>query len=289
MKNANIIKIADRIVSLDEHNIVNRLPYEETDGFYNVWKIDSGGVEYILKRVAQNEKDFYAQQKVDLSVFPKCFGTTSFYGKDYILLEFVNGKNLMKCNRKQLVKVLDAMIELQNAYFEGDEQIGQPFEEFVESANARRQHLEDDELVQAFDVFLKDYMSIARTLCHDDLLPFNVILSGERVVFIDWEHSGFLPYPTMLARFVAHTSEHGETPFFMAKEDVEFAIEYFYEHFVKLKGIDFETYRFSLECCLFFESIEWVYVYNKYGKERDAFFDYSFALAKDRAKSLLLK
>lgn len=44
----------------------------------------------------------------------------------------------------------------------------------------------------------------AKGLCHDDLLPFNVLVSEDRAVLIDWEFAGILPSPASFARLIAH-------------------------------------------------------------------------------------
>ena len=64
-----------------------------------------------------------------------------------------------------------------------------------------------DEPERAYEQYLQIYSDVPRTLCHDDLLPFNVLCAKERAVIIDWEYAGILPYPTSLARLIAHCEE----------------------------------------------------------------------------------
>lgn len=53
----------------------------------------------------------------------------------------------------------------------------------------------------------------------DDLLPFNVIVSDDRAVLIDWEYGGILPYPSSFARLIAHGEEAEDSLFHMTRED----------------------------------------------------------------------
>ena len=77
----------------------------------------------------------------------------------------------------------------------------------------RGNSLGDADLERAYERFLQIYGEIPRTLCHDDLLPSMCFCSGDRAVLIDWEYALILPYPTSLARLIAH-GEEDENAFF---------------------------------------------------------------------------
>ena len=147
----------------------------------------------------------------------------------------------------------------------------------MKGCQKRRAYLTEPDLRAWLDRFLALYPTLPRTLCHNDLLPFNLILGEGRVVFIDWETGGMLPYPCMLARLLVHGSEHGETPFYMTQEDKAFAVRYYYEHLLQDRGVPYADYRRALELFWFFELTEWVYVYRKYRKPPDALYDHYLA------------
>jgi thiamine kinase-like enzyme len=134
----------------------------------------------------------------------------------------------------------------------------------LDSRELRRQFLMNPLLEKTYDAFLAECTQIPATLCHDDLLPFNVIVSENRAVLIDWECNGILPYPTSLARLIAHGEEDETAFFYMTAEDKQFAIDYYYDKLVKNRLIPYNNYRKSLDLCLFYEYCEWVYVGNKY-------------------------
>lgn len=116
---------------------------------------------------------------------------------------------------------MDALIYLQNMYWEKRQLqgIGHGFEASLSGRQKRGKYLNDTELEQAYERFLRIYQEIPRTLCHDDLLPFNVICTKECAVLIDWEYAGILPYPTSLARLIAHGEEDESAFFFMTQKD----------------------------------------------------------------------
>lgn len=73
----------------------------------------------------------------------------------------------------------------------------------------------------------------------DDLLPFNVLVAPEGARLIDWEFGGILPYPTSLARLLAHGSEDDTQLFVMQESDRQFAIDYYYTHLISQHGISY--------------------------------------------------
>ena len=229
MKDGTLLSIAGRIRPLSPAARCHQMAYEEGGGLYSAWKITDGPEAYLLKAAGENELAVYRRLGNRLDALPRCFGTTTYRNRTYILLEFVEGRSLMRCERGDLVRVLDAMIALQDAFWGTGKRIGRSVSRTLPRLKKRRAYLKEPELRAAFDRFLALYPTLPRTLCHDDLLPFNLIVSDSRAVFIDWEEAGVLPYPAMLSRLLFHGSEHGETPFFMTAADKAFALEYYYE------------------------------------------------------------
>ncbi len=128
--------------------------------------------------------------------------------------------------------------------------------------------------------------SIPRTLCHDDLLPFNVLIAKGKAAIIDWEYAGILPYPTSLARLIAHGEEDGKAFFHMKQADKDYAIEYFFEHLLKDKGINYDDYLRTMDYFLLFEYCEWIMLGNKYNDTKSERFKAYLIKAKDLAKKL---
>lgn len=235
--------------------------YNQEDGEgYNVWRVDYPEQTYVLKKAKDQELENYRNWLSDpVPYAPKLFGEAD----GYLLLEYIPGNDLRHCDRKDLIAALDAMITMQEKFWTD------PSDVIPNDRMNRRNYLLDDRLVAGYDAYLRGFATMPRTLCHDDLLPFNVMINGNRAVFIDWEVAGILPYPTSLARLIAHGEEAADAFFYMKSEDKNFAISYFYEHFVSKKGITIEEFDRDLHLCLFYEYCEWVYVGNKY-KDTDS-------------------
>lgn len=288
MKEQTVLHIASRMHDLSEPINVSQIPYEECDGFYSVWKITDARGSYLLKRTAsETELAIYRKLRNRIDALPAYYGATEYRGKPYLLTEFVEGHNLMHATRDDLAHVLDAVIRMQDMFWGSNQRVGEPFSAAFKSCLNRKTYLKETVLIDAFTRLEAMYKTLPRTLCHNDFLPFNVIVGPERTAFIDWEYGGILPYPVMLARILAHTSEHGETPFFMTQEDREFAIETYYDCLIREKGISRADYLAALNAFLFYESLEWVYVYRKYNKPPDALYDFALRQSHIFAEKVL--
>ncbi|MBR0436732.1 MAG: aminoglycoside phosphotransferase family protein [Clostridia bacterium] len=287
MKEETVLQIASRMHDFSDPVDVSQIPYEECDGFYSVWKITDARGSYLLKRTAsETELAIYRKLRNRIDALPTFYGATEYRGNPYLLLEFVEGHNLMQATRDDLRRVLDAIIRMQDMFWESRQRIGEPFSAALQSCLNRKVYLKETVLIDAFTRFEAMYRTLPRTLCHNDFLPFNVIVGTERTAFIDWEYGGILPYPAMLARLLAHASEHGETPFFMTQQDRDFAIETYYDRLIHKKGISRADYLAAMNAFLFYESLEWVYVYRKYNKPPDALYDFALRQSHDIAEKL---
>lgn len=254
----------------DSPRSISQMQNDEDGDLYSVWRLDYPDKSYILKQAKGNECAIYQQYFMHPAVYaPEIHGITHFENKDYLLMEYISGHDLKKCNREDLIRVLDSLIHMQKDFWQAPD----PLDSFAHSLNRRnnrRAFLPELRLVRAYDAYLEAYQSMPRCLCHDDLLPFNVILSQDRAVLIDWEVGGILPYPTSLARLIAHGEEKEDAFFYMKESDRAYAMDYYYQHFVEQLGISRADFNRSMALCLFYEYCEWVYVGNKYGDTQNA-------------------
>ena len=280
-------KIIERIdaVSISPDATISQLKREEDDSFYQVWRIDTDNTSYILKQAKENEAEIYQSILAPLKDgIPTLYQTITIEDKIYLLMEYIEGKNLCKCNRAKLTSALDALISLQKETWETS---SCGFDNSLKHRQNRSKHLNDQILENAYDRFLKVYQSVPCALCHDDLLPFNVIASEQRAVLIDWEVGGILPYPTSFARLIAHSEENADALFYMTDADKNFSIDYYYDNLLKGKGISYAQWRDTLEFFLFYEYCEWVYVGNKYNATDGEYYKKYLPIAKKQAKKLL--
>ena len=267
-----ISKVIKRILNKNLNFTVERFPFEDSKGSYkNVYKIITNRNIYVLKKAKSYELEAYRflQNKVDS--IPYYFGTTKYYGNDYLLIEYVSGYNAMKMDRSMLVKIIDQIVKVQKATWQSSNSFGVSLETAIERKYNRMKYL-PDELQETYKKFISCYKKTPVAFSHEDLLPFNVLVNNDRVCFIDLEECGLLPYPTMLARLIAFTEEKDDALFYLSKEDYEYGIGYYYNAFVKEYGINEEQYLYTMNLFIFNELIEWIFVYNKEKYQHNSFY-----------------
>lgn len=269
-------------------NRIERFPHEEDDGTYNVWKIDTCESSIVLKEAKGCELDIYQTFFSEKCAYaPKLLGTAWVEEKNYLLMEYVPGENLRHCTREKLTNTLDSLIAMQRAWWQHlAPEHGYHFAQSLSGREKRSHYLKDVQLEKAYSAYLKEYHSVPQTLCHDDLLPFNVLFDGKHAVFIDWEAGGILPYLTSLARLIAHGEESEDAFFYMKEVDKQYAVQYYFDHFIAETGIAYETYLTTMRLFLFYEYCEWVYVGNKYNNTTMPRFQSYFQKAKRLAAEL---
>lgn len=255
-----------KIINIDSNEITNieQLTSLEDGSFYEVWKLVINNQDYILKKAKNREIEIYNTFFKEFSIaVPKIYNTYEFNDEKYILMEYVEGYELFKCTKEDLIKSVDALINIQSHYWDTNIDCGYSFNESLKSRINRGKYLNDSDLEKHYKIFLDIYSNIPKTLCHDDLLPFNVMIRNNKAIIIDWEHAGILPYLTSFARLIAHGGENDE--FFYIKEcDKEFIITYYYDNFVKDKKISYNDYLYQLKYFLLYEYCEWIMLKNKY-------------------------
>jgi hypothetical protein len=260
---------------------------EEDGTAYNVWGVQFPDSIRVLKIAKGSEAEIYAHILGPKQPFAPCIYAAGIAdGTQYLLMEYIPGENLMHCTREKLIFALDALSEMQSEFWQNTahSQIGLSFEDSISRRENRIKYLNDPELEQIYREFLREYRSVPRTLCHDDLLPFNVIIRKNRAVFIDWEVAGILPYPVSLARLIAHGEEGDGAFFFMTEEDKVFALDYYYQNLISQKGISREVYDRTMALFLFYELCEWIYLGNRYEDTDSVRFKCYLKKAKAMAK-----
>ncbi len=274
---------------MGEANSVEQFRNAEDGSPYDVWRVACSGAEFVLKKAKGKEKAVYrAFFPRATSGVPRCFGSVFAAGNDYLLLSSERGDELLRLGRDAVRAAVDALADIQNVFW-GDtlrSADGITFEKAYGSCVKRGKYLCDSELEKCYARYLELYRCVPRTLCHGDLLPFNVLYDGERAVIVDWEEAGILPYPVSFARFIAHCFEGENEFFYMTDADKEYAKWYYYERFAKEKGIDEREYRRTLEYFIFYEYCEWIMLGNKYEDSDKSRFKKYFALAKALAEKL---
>ncbi|MBQ5342934.1 MAG: phosphotransferase [Oscillospiraceae bacterium] len=262
---------------------------EEDGNEYEVWLVDTGNNRYVLKKAKGLETECYTGFfREGKSYAPAFLGSAEYEGDKFILLEYCQGETLRLSDPEMLMKAVDALSAMQNDYWQRDDLSGcaVTMERAMRSVEGRGRYLGSEILEQAYALFMDVYKKVPRTLCHEDLLPINVLV-GDRAVLIDWEYGGILPYLSSFSRLIAHGRDDENAYFYMKKEDREKAVSYFYEKMVSNHGISREEYLRDLEHFLFYEYCEWVMLGNRYGSTDDERYGYYLKKAEETAAKLL--
>lgn len=288
MDNQKIRSLLEQMGYFQTPVSITQFVNEEDGEPYQAWLIQMQDKACVLKEAKGFELDTYRRFFRNPTTYvPQLLGTAHADGADFLLMEYISGENLRHCDRERLVKVLDSLITMQREHWgQAASDSGYHYAHTLTGRYNRGKYLQDSQLEAAYAAFLQEYQLLPKSLCHDDLLPFNVIQSGDRTVFIDWECGGILPYPVSLARFIAHGEEDPDAFFYMKEEDKVFAIEYYYQNLIAGKGIAYSEYLHSMALFLFYEYCEWIYVGNKYNDTSMPRFRSYFQKAKALASKL---
>ena len=288
MKQEQIPAILERMGVNQPVSNLRRFQSEEDGESYNVWYMEIHGTPVVLKEAKGCETDTYQTFFTGECLYaPRLLATALKGEKEYLLMPYIPGRSLRRCGREGLIRVLDSLIAMQNSWWGCPApEKGFHYMESLTGRKKRRNYLGDTTLEAAYDAFLQEYQRVPRTLCHDDLLPFNVIDTGDKAVFIDWEYGGILPYPTSLARFLAHCEEAEDAFFYMTEADKAFALDYYYQHLIWEKGIAYGEYRNTFRLFLFYEYCEWVYLGIRFNNTSTPRFRRYHAKAKQLAQEM---
>ena len=233
---------------------------EEDGSPYDVWKIETDNITAVLKKTSPEERTtceaFFSDGGCGT---PAIYGFTERGGETYMLMEFFDGETMSQSTREKLILTLDALIQTQAKFWSNTDlaDVGWTFEKRHTARQKRLAYMED--LSDAYKAYLEADKTVPRTLCNDDLLPFNVLVNSDRAVIIDWEFAGILPYPCALARLLAFGEENTDFMFQMTMEDKEFAVQYYYDNLIRNKDISWEEYIRTMKLFFFKEYGEWVY------------------------------
>lgn len=250
---------------------------EEDGKPYQVWKLQTDRGELVLKQTNSMEQAVYETFFREDGPAPKVMAFGTYENELYMLMEYASGSSMSRCTRDRLIRTLDILIDSQRRWWGNGScaEVGYGFSQCWPNRCKRLEYLGD--LKPAYQAYLDAFERIPRTLCNDDMLPFNVLADERRAVILDWEYGGILPYPCALARFLAFGEEEGDL-FRMSEEDRQFALDYYYEHLIRDKDITRKEFDRTMDLFFLKEYAEWVYCaalsgdyemeyYKKYSKQ----------------------
>ena len=95
---------------------------EEDGAEYAVWLVDCGTEKAVLKRAKECEIEAYRCYFSEKKPYvPEFFGDCEYGGDRYFLTGYCPGETLSRCTREKLVPALDALIAMQDEFWERGE------------------------------------------------------------------------------------------------------------------------------------------------------------------------
>lgn len=266
---------------------------EGVDRVYDVYKIVLDNETYILKKSDDYEIYVYENflQNMNLPV-PKFEGWTCIDGIKWILIEFIDGKDLRAFNKEMAYGCANSLTNIFNTYWQENDfeknKLDNRFERYWTRINKRAKCLlEEPKISSAYRIFLDRQLECPRTLCNGDFLQCNAIDSGRNIVLIDWAFAGIMPYSLDIARLISHGSErYFPFPFYMTDEYRKTFLKNVYDK--SLIKFDYKQFVYDVILSCLNECIEFIECELKdKSLERDDGFDYYYNNAKILADIIL--
>ncbi len=276
----------NRLVTTEElkdlHLVLKRLEVEtvkeicrfvdtKLDKIYDVYLIKMRDGTRILKQLGERRFD---KSKYDTYftgkgfAVPKILDTVSVDGKDYVLMELVEGLDARNCKETDARKVGVELGKIQSYYLTdgGHTETAEYYwnrylEKYYEKLKGIFTDIDD-----VWEKTKQRFYEAPQTLVHDDLLPINVLIEEDQPWIIDWEIAGIYPYFLDLARF-AYVFCSIEDQFFVSNASAKAFIDAYYEEMKKNPSftIDKKQFLYDVAISAFYQYI----MFQDYDKSLD--------------------
>ncbi len=262
---------------------------------YNVYKITTGGSSYVLKKSDEAEIAIYEHFLEGQGLpAPAYFGSAKWGGKQWILIEYVEGMDLREYTWDMAVACAQSISRIANRYWQENEEEfvtkkqDDRFARYWARIQKRAQCLQEEPgLKAAYDCFLQRQLTCPRTLSNGDFLQFNAIYQDKKVTLIDWAFGGIMPYSLDIARMIAHgTLDRHTFPFYMTREQKELFVNSTYQLLEHKPA--YERYLADIRLAVLNEYVEFIESdLLDSSQARDQIFDYYYFHAKLLAEEIL--
>lgn len=258
-------------MSVQKQEEVLRFIDRELDKVYDVYFIKTQNGTRILKLLEERRFDkskyntYFAGKGFAV---PEIYENVSVDGKDYVLMQFVEGIDARNCNPVDAAKVGQELGKIQSFYLTGGghtETAEYYWNRYLEKYYEKLKLFLDD-IDDVWEKAKRRFFEAPQTLIHDDLLPINVLIGEDKPWIIDWEIAGIYPYFLDLARF-AYVFCSIDNQFFLSKESADTFVDAYYEEMKKNKFFNFgrEWFLYDVTISAFYQYI----MFQDYDKPRE--------------------
>ena len=231
------------------------------DKIYDVYLIKINDETRIIKQLGERRFD---KTKYDTYfagkgfAIPKILDTISVDGKDYVLMELIEGYDARNCNEVETRKIGVELGKIQSFYLTGGghtEFAEYYWNRYLEKYYEKLKGIFND-IDEVWEKTKQRFYEAPQTLIHDDLLPINVLIGENQPWIIDWEIAGIYPYFLDLARF-AYVFCSVENRFFISNEAAEVFTDAYYEEMKKNPSftIDKKQFLYDVTISAFYQYI----------------------------------
>jgi thiamine kinase-like enzyme len=233
---------------------------------YDVYLIKTNASAYILKKTGFCEKNNY-EKLLKFGEFnvPKYYGCLQNGDELWILIEYIKGIEVCNMTNEMAIAAADSVSEIVNFFWQSDEKefaknkVDDRIEKYFNTIEKRVFNVnKNSKWGRVYSLFLERQKSCPRTLSNGDLLQWNAIYAGGKVIIIDWGFGGIMPYSLDIARFIAHgrADRNQSFPFYMTDEQKEIFVEAVYKKLAN--KISKEQYLMDIQLALFNEYMEFI-------------------------------
>lgn len=258
-------------LSIQSNEEIQRFIDTKLDKIYDVYLVKIEDKTRILKLLGERRFD---KTKYDTYFAGKGFAVPEIYenvsadGKDYVVIELVEGPDATDCSPEDAKKVGLELGKIQSYYLTDGghtESAEYYWNRYLEKYYEKLKLFFDD-IDDVWEYAKKRFYEAPQTLIHDDLLPINVLVGENQPWIIDWEIAGIYPYFLDLARF-AYVFCSIDNQFFLSKESADAFIDAYYEEMKEntVFNIDRKQFLYDVAISAFYQYI----MFQDYDKSRE--------------------
>lgn len=240
---------------------------ERLDKDYQVYRLATREGKFVVLKKANKEECDANQLLSELNrveISPEFIKITIDSNENYWLItEFFSGEDLSILKKKGATQLGEELAKLANYFFEANDKLitfSPNKKNQIESKYQLLEKLTNNlDLYKTYEEYIIRFKEIPNTICHDDLLPINVLFDekNNRIKILDWEHVRLSSYICDVARFSAFYSDDEVSfkkgfSFSAEEENIQLFLKTYYS-FLTLeikKRFSFEQFMqdYHLEC-----------------------------------------
>ncbi|MFA5036631.1 MAG: phosphotransferase [Candidatus Izemoplasmatales bacterium] len=270
-----------------EYIIIKQFQDQKLGKVYEVYLVKYNDILYVVKKTTQHE----------ILIFTRYFNNHHFNvayilnqyldleGNYWILTNYFNLKDARHRNAKVMKQCANAIAQIHASYLYNTIEEDLDTDRTVRYLLKKQKSLQDYPLLyDAASVAIKRVQTAPVTLCHEDLLPINILCDENQAVIVDFEEAYFLAYFFDPARFVTHYDN--DNLFYVSKSSQEAFLHTYFQRIKKeCTDLTRKQFYFDINCGRFLEAM--IVFVNMDNKENNNSYELYFRDLNHYAKSIL--